>query len=199
MELTDVPPGHVAAVVTFLEMRRRPPARPAPTSLLRITRWKTPHPDKYRALFQRVGEKWLWFSRLVISDAALTAIIHDPAVEIYAVLDPRGIEIGLIELDFRQAPDCEIAFFGLVPELTGQQYGRWMMAQAMMIGWRGGVQRLWVHSCTLDHPSALGFYQAQGFTAYDRKMEIFADPRLSGRLPRSAAPQIPLVDPASRA
>jgi GNAT superfamily N-acetyltransferase len=199
MGLTVVPPGHVATVVTFLEMRKRPPARPIPISPLRIARWKAPDPDKYRALFRRVGEKWLWFSRLVMDDAALAAIIHDPAVEIYAVRDPKGIEIGLIELDFRKPPDCEIAFFGLVPELAGQQFGRWMMAQVRMLGWRGGIDRLWVHSCTLDHPSALGFYRAQGFTAYDRKIEIFADPRLTGQLPRSAAPQIPLIDPASRA
>jgi GNAT superfamily N-acetyltransferase len=197
--LTPVPPGHVAAVVTFLEMRKRPPARPLPAAPLRLARWRSPEPDKYRALFQRVGENWLWFSRLVMSDDALTAIIHDPAIEIYAVLDPRNIEIGLIELDFRRAPNCEIAFFGLIPELAGRQYGRWMMAQVMALGWRGGVERLWVHSCTLDHPSALGFYRAQGFTAYDRTLETFADPRLTRHLPRTAATQIPLIDPDSRA
>jgi len=199
MGLTAVPPGHVAAVVTFLEMRKRPPARPLPAAQLRLARWKAPAPEKYRTLFRRIGERWLWFSRLVMSDAQLTAIIHDPAVEIYAVLDPKGIEVGLIELDFRRPPDCELAFFGLIRELAGQKLGRWMMAQVMALGWRGGIERLWVHSCTLDHPSALGFYRAQGFEAYRREMEIFPDPRLSGHLPETAAPQIPLVPPRSRA
>jgi len=197
--MIDVPPGQVAAVVTFLEMRKRPPVRPLPNVPLRLARWKSPDSGKYRALFKRVGEKWLWFTRLAMDDAALMTIIHDPAVEIYAVLDPKGIEVGLIELDFRTPPDCRIALFALIPELTGKQLGRWMMAQVMMIGWRKGVERLTVHNCTLDHPSALGFYQAQGFVAYDRKVEMFADPRLTGMLPRSAAPQIPLLDPASRA
>ena len=198
MGVTPVPPGHVAAVVTFLEMRKRPPARPLPVSALRLVRWKQAQPDKYRALFRRIGERWLWFSRLVMDDARLSAIIHDPAVEIYAVTDRRGIEVGLIELDFRSMPDCELAFFGLIPELAGQQLGRWMMAQVMMLGWRGGVERLWVHSCTLDHPSALGFYRAQGFKAYRREVEIFPDPRSTGHLPETAAPQIPLVPPPSR-
>jgi len=199
MGLTPVPPGHVAAVVTFFEMRKRPPARPLPSAPLRLARWKQPDPEKYRALFRRVGETWLWFSRLAMKDDALTAIIHDPAVEIYAVLDPKSIEIGLIELDFRALPDCEIAFFGLIPELAGRQYGRWMMAQVMTLAWRRGIERVWVHSCTLDHPSALGFYRAQGFVAYDRTLEIFSDPRLTGHLARSAAPQIPFIDPESRA
>ena len=199
MGLTAVPPGHVAAVVTFLEMCKRPPARPLPAAQLRLARWKAPAPEKYRTLFRRIGERWLWFSRLVMSDAQLTAIIHDPAVEIYAVLDPKGIEVGLIELDFRRPPDCELAFFGLIPELAGQKLGRWMIAQVMALGWRPGIDRLWVHSCTLDHPSALGFYRAQGFEAYRREIEIFPDPRLSGHLPETAAPQIPLVPPRSRA
>ncbi len=198
MGVTPVPPGHVAAVVTFLEMRKRPPARPLPVSTLRLVRWKQPEPDKYRTLFRRIGERWLWFSRLAMDDDRLSAIILDPAIEIYAIIDRRGIEVGLIELDFRSLPDCELAFLGLIAELTGQQLGRWMMAQVMMLGWRGGVERLWVHSCTLDHPSALGFYRAQGFEAYRRETEIFPDPRLTGHLLETAAPQIPLVPPLSR-
>ena len=193
MSLTAVPEGQLATIVTSLQMLERPKARPMPPSNLRLDRWREPAPDRYRALFRRVGEPWLWFSRLVIGDAALTAIIHDPAVEVYAVTDLRGIELGLLELDFRNAGNCEIAYFGLVPELTGQGEGRWLMAQTLALGWRKGVERMWVHTCTLDHPSALGFYRKQGFTPYKRAIETFPDPRRLGLLPEEAAPQIPLL------
>src|SRR5690606_34749923 len=119
------------------------------------------------------------FSRLVMPEERLTAIIHDPEVEIHAVIDPRGVEIGLLELDFRVAATCELSFLGLVPELTGQGHGRWLMAQALMRAWRPGVTRVWVHTCTLDHPKALGFYRASGFVPFSRAVETFADPRLS--------------------
>ncbi|WP_294391757.1 GNAT family N-acetyltransferase [uncultured Sphingomonas sp.] len=195
--LTPVAPSELAAIVTSLEMRARPSVRPFPASPLRLARWRAPTPDAYRTLFRRVGAPWLWFSRLLLSDADLGAIIHDDAVEIHAVLDPAGIEVGLLELDFHQAGQCEIAFFGLVPELAGQGQGRWLMAQALMLGWRRDVERLWVHTCTLDHPSALNFYRAQGFTPFARMVETFADPRLLGALPRDCAPQIPLLDPPS--
>jgi GNAT superfamily N-acetyltransferase len=118
-----VAPGEIATVVTHLEMRARPGPRPVRPVPLRLKRWKAPGIDKYRALYRRVGEPWLWFSRLAMADEALEAILADPAVEIFAVLDPRGIEIGLLELDFREAADCEIAFFGLIPQLTGQGFG----------------------------------------------------------------------------
>lgn len=193
MSLTAVPERQLATIVTSLQMLERPKARPMPPSNLRLDRWREPAPDRYRALFRRVGEPWLWFSRLVIGDAALTAIIHDPAVEVYAVTDLRGIELGLLELDFRNAGNCEIAYFGLVPELTGQGEGRWLMAQTLALGWRKGVERMWVHTCTLDHPKALNFYRAQGFVPFARAVETFIDPRLTGLAPASAAPHIPLI------
>jgi GNAT superfamily N-acetyltransferase len=198
MGLIAVRPGEVAAVVTSLEMLERPRPRPLPDSPLRLVRWVDPAPEKYRALFARVGAPWLWFSRLIMDEARLTAIIHDPGIEIHAACDPRGIEIGLLELDFRVPETCELSFFGLVPELTGQGHGRWLMAQALMRAWRPKVGRVWVHTCTLDHPKALGFYRASGFVPYARAVETFPDPRLSGHLPRGAAPHVPLLDPASR-
>lgn len=194
MPLTRVAPGMIATVVTSLEMRERPKPRMIPAAPFRLTRWKAPSPVKYRALFRRVGEPWLWFSRLVMPEAELLAIIHDPAVEIYAVEDRRGIEIGLLELDFRVAGAAEIGFLGLVSELTGKGNGDWLMGQALSIGWRKDVARLWVHTCTLDHPGALGFYRRHGFVPFERAVETFADPRLAGILPHDAAPHVPLLD-----
>jgi GNAT superfamily N-acetyltransferase len=195
--LTPVVSGELAAVVTSLEMRERPRLRPVPASPLKLQRWQEPKISAYRTLFRRVGEPWLWFSRLVMDDATLGAIIHDPAVEIHAVVDRAGIEIGLLELDFRSAGECELAFFGLVPELTGKGHGGWLMSQALALGWRQDVRRMWVHTCTLDHPSALAFYQRHGFVPFARAIETFADPRLLGCLPREAAPHIPLLEPSS--
>ena len=195
--LTPIAPGELAAVVTSLEMRERPKPRPLPASPLRLVRWKEPQVDAYRILFRRVGAPWLWFSRLLLDDAALAAIIRDPGVEISAVVDRAGIEIGLLELDFRTAGECEIAFFGLVPELAVKGHGGWLMTQALMLGWRKHVTRMWVHTCTLDHPAALEFYRRHGFVPYAQAIESFADPRLLGVLPREAAPQVPLIDPPS--
>lgn len=193
MGLTAVPDSEVATIVTTLEMRQRPPLRPMPASRLRLAAWNQPAPEKYRTLFRRVGAPWLWFSRLVMDDAALVQIIHDPDLAIFAVVDPAGVEVGMLELDFRLPGACELSYFGLIRELAGQGDGRWLMAEALGRGWRKGVDRVWVHTCTLDHPSALGFYRASGFTAISRTIETFVDPRTTGMLPADTAPQIPLL------
>jgi GNAT superfamily N-acetyltransferase len=198
MGLARVPDGEIATVVTSLQMVVKPKLRPLAPSQLRLDRWRMPSAERYLALFRRVGEPWLWFSRLVMEEAALLRVVHDPAVEIFAITDARGREVGLLELDFRGADQCEIAYFGLVPALNGRGEGRWLMGRALALAWRPGIDRVWVHTCTLDSPRALGFYVAQGFVPYARAVETFTDPRVIGILPRDAAPQIPLLDPASR-
>jgi GNAT superfamily N-acetyltransferase len=197
VSLVEVAQGQIATVVTHLEMRKRPPLRPAPPCPLRLVHWATPKLPPYRALFRRVGEPWLWVSRLLLSDAELSAEINDPGVTIHAVLDPHGIEVGLLELDRRAMPDVEIRYFALVPELAGKGFGRWLMAHALAMAWSKGVERVWLHTCTLDAPGALGFYIKNGFTPVSRSIETFTDPRLTGLLPVTAAPRIPLLGPGT--
>ena len=193
MGLTPVAGDQLATIVTSLEMRGKPRGRPLPDTPLRLVPWVTPSLTAYRTLFRRVGEPWLWFSRLVMEDSDVEAIIHNPNVAIWAVIDRQGIEVGILELDFRERGQAEIGYFGLIPELAGKGHGRWLMAHCLVQAWRPGVERVWVHTCTLDHPSALGFYQRSGFTPYARAVETFPDPRITGLLPANVAPHIPVL------
>lgn len=195
MGLIPIPGDQLATVVTTLEMRERPRPRPVPPSPLRLRRWPEPDAARYRALFTRVGAPWLWFSRLVLGEAALLAILRDPGVEVYAAVDPAGVEVGMLELDVRGGAEAALSYLALVPELTGRGHGGWLMAEALARLWRPGVARVSVNTCTLDHPAALGFYRSHGFVAVRRTVETFADPRVAGVLPRDAAPQIPLLAP----
>jgi len=192
MTYDPLPDNELAAVVTYLEMRS-PPEQEIPASPLSLKRVEVPQPEHYRELFRLVGAPWLWFSRLILDDAHLASIIQHPKVELYSVLDENGREAGMVELDFREAGECELAFVGLVPELSGKGHGRWLLAQAISRGWREGVDRVHVHTCSLDHPAALAAYRRAGFTPYKRAIERFPDPRLLGVLPKTCAPQIPLL------
>lgn len=188
-ELTNLPPGHVGAVVTFLEMTERPAAAPIPASPMRLERWEAVEPERYRALFRRVGAHWLWFSRLAMDDATLLREVAD----VHAVVDASGDAVGLLELDFREPETCLIRFLGLAPELAGRGHGRWLFAETLSRAWAPGIARVKVHTCSLDHPAALPSYLRAGFRAYARAFESFPDPRLTGLLPRDAAPQIPIL------
>jgi GNAT superfamily N-acetyltransferase len=184
--------SELAAVVTYLEMRT-PPEHATPPSPLSLDRIEVPQPEHYRDLFRLIGGPWLWFSRLILDDAHLAAIVQHPNVELYAVKDEQGHEVGMLELDFREAGECELAFIGLIPELSGKGHGRWLLAEAVLRAWRDGVDRVHVHTCSLDHPAALSAYRRAGFTPFKRAIERFPDPRLLGILPSDCAPQIPLL------
>ncbi len=191
--LHPVPPGHLASVVTHLEMTAPPDgaAVPAPEG---IALAPLTDPAAYRTLFRAVGEDWLWFSRLRMDDRSLRATLSDPAVDAVEVRRD-GAPVGLLELDFRRSPTVELAFFGLVAAAAGQGLGRWLMAEALARAWapERGTTILTVHTCTLDSPAALPFYVRSGFTAVRREVEIAPDPRLDGALPTAAAPRIPVI------
>ena len=158
-----------------------------------MRRVETPGLDWFRDLYRRVGEEWLWFSRLQMSDADLAAIIHSPLVEVYALVQD-GRDEGLLELDFREAGHCELSFFGVTAKLIGSGAGRWLMNRALELMWSRPVARVWVHTCTLDHPAAVAFYQRSGFCPFRRQVEIVDDPRLDGTVRRDAARHVPIIE-----
>lgn len=169
----------LAAVVTFLEMRERPALDVCASPLL-LRHIAKPDPAAYRNLFRLVGARWLWFSRLIMDDAKLASIIQDSGVELFAVEDANGRDCGMIELDFREPNECELSFLGLTPDFAGKGHGRWLLAEALRHAWREGVERVHVHTCSLDHPAALPAYRRAGFTAYKRAIERFPTPACSG-------------------
>jgi GNAT superfamily N-acetyltransferase len=190
---SDIPAGKIAAVVTYLEMTARPAPRPDPAGAWTLRRVEMPPLDWFRDLYRRVGEEWLWFSRLQMSDADLVAIIHSPQVEVYA-LEHEGRDEGLLELDFREAGQCELAFFGVTAKLIGSGAGRWLMNRALELAWSRPIARVWVHTCTFDHPAALAFYQRSGFRPFRRQIEVADDPRLDGTAPRDVARHVPIIE-----
>lgn len=194
MGYSAVPAGKLANAVTCLEMREKPAPR---THIhfpgLSLERMVAPNLEDYRQLFRLVGEDWLWVSRLVMSDEELLSIINHPLVEIY-IVSADGLTAGLVELDFREEHQCELVFFGLVKNLIGKGAGRYLMNQTLSTAWAHPIQRLWVHTCHFDHPSALPFYQRSGFKPYALMVEVTDDPRLAGMLPRTAAPHIPILE-----
>lgn len=192
--LHDVPPGKLAMVVTHLEMRSRAEPRPVPAPDGVTFRSFTPTPEQYRDLFRRVGGfDWLWYGRLRMEDAPLAAILDDPQVHHYT-LTRDGRDEALLELDFRQEGECELAYFGLTPALIGSGAGRFLMNKAIGLAWDRPISRFHVHTCTLDSQQALPFYIRSGFTPYRRQVEIDDDPRLVGLLPEDAGAHVPLIN-----
>jgi GNAT superfamily N-acetyltransferase len=171
--MTAAPKGPIETLVTFLEMTEPPTRAPLlpPRAGIEVRRALRPTISFYRYLYDAIGKDWRWYERKLLGDAELAAIIHDPRVEVN-VLWLDGVPAGLAELDRRDLPDVELAYFGIVPEFIGQGVGRYLLDWAIHHGWRPRPRRFWVHTCDLDHPRALAVYQKAGFRIYDRRTAV---------------------------
>ena len=124
-------------------------------SLVACSAVEVPQPEHYRELFRLIGAPWLWFSRLILDDAHLAAIIQHPKVELYSVLDDSGREVGMLELDFREPHECELAFIGLSPSCPARAMAAGCSPKPFAAPGARASKRVHVHTCSLDHPAAL--------------------------------------------
>ncbi|MCW5700589.1 MAG: GNAT family N-acetyltransferase [Rhodospirillales bacterium] len=193
-----LPAGKLRSVITYLEMTAPPWADGPPPSMtsrhpdISIELLARVSVDHYRDLYRRVGEPWLWWEQLLIADDVLAAKLRDPAVDVRVFHDGGGDLVGYSELDRRQADSVEIVFFGLVPAAIGRGLGRHLLGVILAAAWQDRPRRVWLHTCSEDHPKALAFYQAAGFRPYRQERVVIDDPRTTGLLPVHVAPHVPL-------
>jgi GNAT superfamily N-acetyltransferase len=96
-----------------------------------------------------------------------------------------GVPAGYLQAEVARAPETELRYFGLIPNFIGRGLGPFLLQAAIDRAWSRPIDRFWVHTCTFDHPKALGLYQRAGFVVYDRRRVSFEDPRERGILPRT--------------
>jgi ribosomal protein S18 acetylase RimI-like enzyme len=158
------------AVRTYLEMTD-PSAlegAPAPAGDVAIEQTAECPPALWRRLYTEVGREYHWVDRLSWTDDEITGYLTDPALELW-VLRVTGEIAGYFEL--RRDPEgaVEIAYFGLLPGFTGQGLGKFMLTAAAERAWARGATRVWLHTSSLDHSSALSNYLARGFSIWKQE------------------------------
>ena len=172
----------IKSVITYLEMNSRQttpsPSPSQPKIDISLMRAEKPTISFYRYLYNTVGENWLWWERREMPDNELSDIIRDEKVNIY-VLYVRGVPAGFGELDRRIEGEIEISYFGLMPEFIGQKLGGYFLHWIINQAWNYNPLRLFVHTCSEDHPAAIHNYQRYGFLPYYQVTEEIDDPRNS--------------------
>ncbi len=141
---------------------------PAPPLKLALLRLENPTTEFYLYLYDAVGSEWTWVNRKHMDKAELAGIIQDDLVEIF-VLYVGGVPAGYAELDRRNEPDVELAYFGLIPEFIERGLGRYFLDWSIRQAWSYGPERVWVNTCTEDHPRVLPLYQRLGFQVYSQE------------------------------
>lgn len=136
-----------------------------------IARPLSPSPELYRTCYRTVGEAFHWFDRWDWTDAEITRHLTDPAIQLFVATRRSGAKqadlAGWYELRRVSEDDSvEIAYFGIVAREFGRGFGKHLLSCAVRDAWALHPARVWLHTCTLDHPNALPNYLARGFTPY---------------------------------
>ena len=135
-----------------------------------IARIPKPLPALYRLCYRTVGEAFHWRDRWDWTDREIAAHLADPKIRLFVASRSAAAQEGLAGwYELRHVPDddsVEIAYFGIVAAEFGRGFGKYLLASAVRDAWALGPKRVWLHTCTLDHPNALPNYVARGFTPY---------------------------------
>ena len=155
-----------------LEMNRPEELQPKEADIdgLRIERVGIPSPELNRFLYVTVGNRWQWIDRLVWTEKDWTEWVERDELQTW-VAYVKGTPAGYFELEFQDG-NVEIAFFGLLPRFIGLGLGGHLLTEAIRRAWDMGASRVWVHTCTLDHPHALANYQARGLRIFREETHV---------------------------
>ncbi|MBW4624284.1 MAG: GNAT family N-acetyltransferase [Brasilonema octagenarum HA4186-MV1] len=125
----------------------------------------------YRYLYCEVGHEYHWVYRRNWTDEQIQTHLSQPSISLW-VLYYTGAPSGYFELEQYEDGSVEIAYFGLLKEYTGRGLGKYLLTIAIEQAWKKATHRIWVHTCTLDHPAALSNYLKRGFKPFEQETYI---------------------------
>ena len=166
-----------SVTIYYLEMTAREQLQPqrSPRADLEFLRVEPPNPDTNRIYYRDVGRLWHWTDRLPWTPEQWRAYVERPELETW-IARVNGVAAGYAELELQDHRNVEIAYFGLLPAFVGQGHGGHFLTETIERAWALGADRVWVHTCTLDHPAALANYLARGFRQYREETHSKAAP-----------------------
>ncbi|MFW6114504.1 MAG: GNAT family N-acetyltransferase [bacterium] len=153
--------------IYYLEMRSPDELQPKPCGdpEFAVLETAVPQWQLNRFLYQWVGNDYQWTDRLCWTAKQWQAHVADDNLRAF-IGSKQGSIVGYFELHKEPDENVEIAYFGLTPDFIGQGYGGALLSDAVQRAWQWGKHRVWVHTCTRDHPAALPNYRARGLTIF---------------------------------
>ena len=169
--------GTIAVTIYHLEMNAFEQFCPSQRTVadFEIRQATIPSPAFSRFLYASVGGQWKWFERLEWTRDRWLTYLDRPEQETW-VGYWRETPAGYFELERQEKGSVEIVYFGLMPDFIGNGLGSLLLSRAVQRAWESGAKRVWVHTCTLDHPHALQNYLSRGFTLFKEVQKDVALP-----------------------
>ena len=119
--------------------------------------------------YKQVGKKHRWIDRLSWTDEKWINFISNKNLETYVISESEDL-IGFFELLYNpDLKETEISYFGLLEEYIVKGIGGYALSEAIKKAFEKNIKRVWLHTCTLDHPNALKNYIARGMKVFRKE------------------------------
>ena len=116
--------------------------------------------------YKNIGKKHKWVDRLVWTENQWIDYVSSEKVKTY-VFKYNNDLAGFFELiSHNEKKEVEIAYFGLLEEFQNKKLGSYLLSQAIKKSFEENINRVWVHTCSLDHKYALNNYIARGMKIF---------------------------------
>ena len=120
--------------------------------------------------YKNIGKKHKWLDRLIWNEQNWIDYVSSEKVKTY-VLRNKDDLVGFFELIFHfEKKEVEIAYFGILEEYQNKKLGSFLLTEAIKRSFDENINRVWLHTCSLDHKNALNNYIARGMKIF--KSEI---------------------------
>ncbi len=119
--------------------------------------------------YKNIGNDHRWIDRLVWNDKQWIDYTTNENVKTYVLKKNKDL-VGYFELIFHnQKKETEIAYFGLLKEFHKKKLGSYLLSIAIKKSFQDKSERVWVHTCSLDHKNALNNYLSRGMKIFKRE------------------------------
>jgi len=116
--------------------------------------------------YKNIGKKHKWIDRLIWSETQWIDYVSSSKVETF-IFKYKDNLVGFFELIFhKENKEVEIAYFGLLEEFQNKKLGSYLLSEAIKISFIHKVNRVWLHTCSLDHKNALNNYIGRGMKIF---------------------------------
>jgi len=116
--------------------------------------------------YKQIGKDHFWRDRLLWSDKEWHKYVDNMRLET-GVMKIKEIPVGFYEQEFhKEKNEIELIQMGILKEYQGKKFGSFLLEYIMHMAFAKNVERLWVHTCSLDHKHALANYLSKGFKIF---------------------------------
>ncbi len=123
--------------------------------------------------YKQIGKEHFWRDRLIWTDKQWLKYSSNPLLETWILKNNKGELIGYYEIEKHESKEFELINMGILSEYRSKGFGSLLLKHVLKKSFDNKADKVWVHTCSLDHKFALTNYLSRGFKIFKKEQINF--------------------------